>query len=147
MAQYFAFASTGMALLFYSLKLDAKTQDDASMHTGCPVLAGTKWSATKWCGTRAEDSGVSGTALALQPALQIDHAVHGWNRHPSTDRGMALDKAVLCTRSRYDIRLCILASRRIHTDPFHPEWLAAGGELCQPAVCVMNKFLILSSCG
>lgn len=52
----------GMALLFYSLSLDAKVQDSASMHTGCPVLSGTKWSATKW----------------------------------------------------------------IHTDPFHPEWLAAG---------------------
>jgi hypothetical protein len=39
-----------MSLLFYSLTLDAKSQDDASMHTGCPVLSGTKWSATKWCG-------------------------------------------------------------------------------------------------
>ena len=48
----------GMALLFYSLTPDAKTQDEASMHTGCPVLSGTKWSATKWCdaGLECQDS-------------------------------------------------------------------------------------------
>ncbi|CAM8921757.1 unnamed protein product [Rhodiola kirilowii] len=37
----------GDALLFWSMKPDA-TPDKASMHGGCPVIRGTKWSATKW---------------------------------------------------------------------------------------------------
>ena len=42
--------AAGDALLFYSLKPDGES-DVASMHTGCPVLAGTKWTATKWIHT------------------------------------------------------------------------------------------------
>lgn len=38
---------TGDALLFYNLKPDG-TQDVSSLHTGCPVLKGVKWTATKW---------------------------------------------------------------------------------------------------
>ncbi|CAM8899986.1 unnamed protein product [Rhodiola kirilowii] len=37
----------GDALLFWSMKPDA-TPDETSMHGGCPVIKGTKWSATKW---------------------------------------------------------------------------------------------------
>uniref|UniRef100_A0A7S0QZW0 procollagen-proline 4-dioxygenase n=1 Tax=Pyramimonas obovata TaxID=1411642 RepID=A0A7S0QZW0_9CHLO len=37
----------GDALLFYSLKTDGNT-DPASLHAGCPVIRGDKWSATKW---------------------------------------------------------------------------------------------------
>lgn len=37
----------GDALLFWSMKPDAKL-DPTSLHGGCPVIKGTKWSATKW---------------------------------------------------------------------------------------------------
>lgn len=37
----------GDALLFWSLKSDGNT-DPASLHAGCPVIKGAKWSATKW---------------------------------------------------------------------------------------------------
>eukprot|EP00897_Mesotaenium_endlicherianum_P002920 jgi/Mesen1/2656/ME000167S01803 len=37
----------GDALLFWSLKPDA-TADFFSLHSGCPVIEGEKWSATKW---------------------------------------------------------------------------------------------------
>lgn len=37
----------GDALLFYSMKPDG-TQDMTSLHGGCPVIKGDKWSATKW---------------------------------------------------------------------------------------------------
>lgn len=37
----------GDALLFFSLHPDAST-DDLSLHGGCPVEQGEKWSATKW---------------------------------------------------------------------------------------------------
>ncbi|MQM13920.1 hypothetical protein Taro_046845 [Colocasia esculenta] len=37
----------GDALLFFSLHPDA-TPDTSSLHAGCPVLEGEKWSATKW---------------------------------------------------------------------------------------------------
>lgn len=39
--------SAGDALFFYSLQPDA-AEDALSMHGGCPVLKGVKWSATKW---------------------------------------------------------------------------------------------------
>ena len=37
----------GDALLFFSLHPSA-IPDEASLHTGCPVIEGEKWSATKW---------------------------------------------------------------------------------------------------
>ncbi|KAG6483694.1 hypothetical protein ZIOFF_060346 [Zingiber officinale] len=37
----------GDALLFFSLHPDATT-DPLSLHAGCPVIEGEKWSATKW---------------------------------------------------------------------------------------------------
>lgn len=40
----------GDALLFFSLRPDGTT-DPASLHAGCPVLGGTKWTATKWIHT------------------------------------------------------------------------------------------------
>ena len=40
-----------MALLFYSQDL-AGSQDPASLHTGCPIIKGVKWTATKWIHTR-----------------------------------------------------------------------------------------------
>jgi prolyl 4-hydroxylase len=40
-------AKRGDAMLFWSLKPNGK-EDTASLHAGCPVIRGTKWSATKW---------------------------------------------------------------------------------------------------
>ena len=40
----------GDALLFFSLHLDG-TPDDASLHTGCPVLKGIKYTSTVWIHT------------------------------------------------------------------------------------------------
>eukprot|EP00850_Spirogloea_muscicola_P010844 SM000065S20193 [mRNA] locus=s65:212497:213824:- [translate_table: standard] len=37
----------GDALLFWSLRPDA-TLEPKSLHAGCPVIKGSKWSATKW---------------------------------------------------------------------------------------------------
>ncbi|KAK3142887.1 hypothetical protein QOZ80_4BG0353330 [Eleusine coracana subsp. coracana] len=37
----------GDAVLFWSMGLDGNT-DPNSIHSGCPVLKGEKWSATKW---------------------------------------------------------------------------------------------------
>ncbi|XP_059283495.1 probable prolyl 4-hydroxylase 10 [Lycium ferocissimum] len=37
----------GDALLFWSMKPDA-TPDPSSLHGGCPVIKGNKWSSTKW---------------------------------------------------------------------------------------------------
>eukprot|EP00242_Pyramimonas_sp_CCMP2087_P015611 CAMPEP_0198201620 /NCGR_PEP_ID=MMETSP1445-20131203/4555_1 /TAXON_ID=36898 /ORGANISM="Pyramimonas sp., Strain CCMP2087" /LENGTH=348 /DNA_ID=CAMNT_0043872109 /DNA_START=203 /DNA_END=1249 /DNA_ORIENTATION=- len=37
----------GDVLLFWSITLDGKI-DPASMHAGCPVIRGTKWTGTKW---------------------------------------------------------------------------------------------------
>lgn len=37
----------GDALLFFNLSPDA-SKDSLSLHAGCPVIKGEKWSATKW---------------------------------------------------------------------------------------------------
>jgi len=42
----------GDALLFFGLKLDGRHLEAFSSHTGCPVIKGTKWSATKWIHTQ-----------------------------------------------------------------------------------------------
>jgi len=44
----------GDALLFFSLDL-VQQLDTASLHAGCPVIRGTKWSATKWMHVGAFD--------------------------------------------------------------------------------------------
>ena len=51
MADLSASCCTGQALVFYSLFPDSKTQDQHSMHTGCPVLRGIKWTGTVWIHT------------------------------------------------------------------------------------------------
>lgn len=38
-------------MIFFSIDPDGKTQDQKSMHTGCPVLAGVKWTGTIWIHT------------------------------------------------------------------------------------------------
>uniref|UniRef100_A0A0D9Z0H0 procollagen-proline 4-dioxygenase n=1 Tax=Oryza glumipatula TaxID=40148 RepID=A0A0D9Z0H0_9ORYZ len=43
----------GDALLFWSMKPDA-TLDPLSLHGGCPVIKGNKWSSTKWMHTTEE---------------------------------------------------------------------------------------------
>eukprot|EP00877_Chromochloris_zofingiensis_P008230 jgi/Chrzof1/3660/Cz13g04040.t1 len=42
----------GDALLFFSIKPDGRTEDYHAMHTGCPVIKGVKWTATKWIHAR-----------------------------------------------------------------------------------------------
>ena len=41
--------AAGSAVAFWSLQTDGRL-DSGALHGGCPVLKGTKWSATKWCG-------------------------------------------------------------------------------------------------
>jgi len=38
----------GDALLFWSINPDGTTEDYHASHTGCPVISGVKWTATKW---------------------------------------------------------------------------------------------------
>jgi hypothetical protein len=42
----------GDAFMFWSVHPDGKREDSWSMHTGCPVLKGVKWTATKWIHSR-----------------------------------------------------------------------------------------------
>lgn len=52
----------GDALLFYSLKPDG-TSDSAALHTGCPVIRGTKWTGTVWIHTAPFRPGTLGDML------------------------------------------------------------------------------------
>ena len=44
----------GEAIIFYSLLSDGST-DRKSLHGGCPVIEGTKWSANKWIWQQSKD--------------------------------------------------------------------------------------------
>ncbi len=46
----------GDAILFFSLKPDGQ-MDEKSLHGGCPVIRGSKWSATKWMRVRKYRNG------------------------------------------------------------------------------------------
>ena len=48
-------ARKGDALLFWSLDIDSNV-DELSLHGGCPVIKGTKWSATKWMHLKSFDA-------------------------------------------------------------------------------------------
>ncbi|CAI5500090.1 unnamed protein product [Closterium sp. Naga37s-1] len=75
----------GDALLFFSLKPSAEP-DLASLHAGCPVLAGEKWSATKWIHVRSfeeEDEegvgnagGSSSSSHSHPPGACVDESEH-----------------------------------------------------------------------
>eukprot|EP01064_Diplonema_japonicum_P001360 TRINITY_DN1086_c5_g1_i1.p1 TRINITY_DN1086_c5_g1~~TRINITY_DN1086_c5_g1_i1.p1 ORF type:complete len:506 (+),score=63.86 TRINITY_DN1086_c5_g1_i1:29-1519(+) len=49
----------GAAVLFYDMKPD-KTQDEYSLHGGCPVIKGEKWAAPQWLHVKVRDEGASG---------------------------------------------------------------------------------------
>jgi len=54
----------GDVLFFWGVKPDGKTIDPNSMHAGCPVIRGTKWTATKWIHALEYNSGI------LKPKLK-----------------------------------------------------------------------------
>ncbi|KAF3783821.1 putative prolyl 4-hydroxylase 4 [Nymphaea thermarum] len=51
----------GDALLFFSLHPNA-VPDERSLHAGCPVIEGEKWSATKWIHVASFDKSVDGSS-------------------------------------------------------------------------------------
>lgn len=59
----------GDALMFWSIHPDGQREDSFSMHTGCPVLSGVKWTATKWIHPRPFRPATFGD---LQPYDRID---------------------------------------------------------------------------
>ncbi|GJP36053.1 hypothetical protein CLOM_g20587 [Closterium sp. NIES-68] len=70
----------GDALLFFSLKPSAEP-DLASLHAGCPVISGEKWSATKWIHVRSfegEDGDEDGSASVPShpPGVCADEIEH-----------------------------------------------------------------------
>lgn len=102
--------ATGDALLFFNLDA-AGRPDPHSMHAGCPVLAGVKWTATKWihaapfrpewlsspkplaeaqrpeecADTNAHCQGWARTGAAYRPLVLYSHwhgfPGHAWERH------------------------------------------------------------------
>lgn len=64
----------GDALLFYSLRPDG-THDPASLHTGCPVVRGVKWTATKWIHTEQFRPGQLGEVLLKDPPPRPEDCV------------------------------------------------------------------------
>ncbi|KAL6755211.1 hypothetical protein V8C86DRAFT_2682598 [Haematococcus lacustris] len=68
----------GDALLFYSIRVDG-THETLSLHTGCPVIKGHKWTATVW--------------VHSQP---FRPATYGAPRSPLPDPGLCQDTNIRC---------------------------------------------------
>ncbi|GBF89628.1 hypothetical protein Rsub_02346 [Raphidocelis subcapitata] len=68
----------GDALLFWSVQPDGTTEDPASLHAGCPVLAGVKWVATIWIRARPfkPDAFEAAEEDPPDPGLCIDASPH-----------------------------------------------------------------------
>ena len=68
----------GSALLFYSTNVDG-THDPVSMHAGCPVIKGAKWTATIWIHSRPfrpkTFKAPEGTETNFDPGLCQDSSV------------------------------------------------------------------------
>jgi hypothetical protein len=62
----------GDALLFWGVQLDGVTLDKASMHAGCPVLKGTKYTATKWIHAEVSSLGDAESSLGHAESLLGD---------------------------------------------------------------------------
>lgn len=59
-----AHARKGNAIMFWDAKVGSMRQDKWSMHTGCPVLKGEKWTAVKWIHAKPFGSGYPERPLA-----------------------------------------------------------------------------------
>jgi len=70
----------GDALMFWSIHPNGKSEDPLSMHTGCPVLKGIKWTATKWI-----------HAKPFRPTT------YGKLENPDPDPGLCKDAEERCT--------------------------------------------------
>jgi hypothetical protein len=65
----------GDAFMFWSVHPDGTKQDSYSMHTGCPVLKGVKWTATKWIHGRPFRGGRASHVLpCLTPSFTAFYA-------------------------------------------------------------------------
>jgi hypothetical protein len=107
--------AAGRALIFYDIQPDGKTQDAHSMHTGCPVIKGVKW-------TGAATGGQAGT-------MQYLHVLS----HPH----------MLFSASRSTLKSAVTLSTGtvwIHTAPFRPETLTLGAEW-PPVWCSLHAHL------
>eukprot|EP00270_Netrium_digitus_P011014 TRINITY_DN3468_c0_g1_i1.p1 TRINITY_DN3468_c0_g1~~TRINITY_DN3468_c0_g1_i1.p1 ORF type:complete len:325 (+),score=62.34 TRINITY_DN3468_c0_g1_i1:88-1062(+) len=62
----------GDALLFFSMKPDA-TPDPSSLHAGCPVIEGEKWSATKWIHEDAFDLPPRDPSVCVDENMECAH--------------------------------------------------------------------------
>lgn len=56
--------------MFWSMHPDSKREDSYSMHTGCPVLKGVKWTATKWIHSRPFRRKHQDCSTICRPSIQ-----------------------------------------------------------------------------
>lgn len=79
-------------MLFYSLKPDG-SMDGASLHTGCPVIRGVKWTATKWIHTlpfRPETMGAEAPEAMIYPEECKDamHECPDWAKSGECEKNL-----------------------------------------------------------
>ena len=67
----------GDGLLFFSITPEGEI-DQKSMHAGCPVVKGTKWTATKWIHARPYHYRIPGPKPAREGCENKDERCKGW---------------------------------------------------------------------
>ncbi|KAG2493976.1 hypothetical protein HYH03_007903 [Edaphochlamys debaryana] len=60
----------GDALLFWSINPDGQSEDFHASHTGCPVISGVKWTATKWIHAKPFRAGEMAPGRRHEPYLR-----------------------------------------------------------------------------
>lgn len=68
---------TGDAILFWSMSTEG-VEDHSAMHASCPVLAGEKWTATKWLHTTRFQLGEAGEKNSCSD--KAEDVCAGWAR-------------------------------------------------------------------
>lgn len=115
----------GDGLLFFSIRPDG-THEPASMHTGCPVIRGQKWTATvvsAWRAAAAAAAVGCGSAeptRSLPPAVgsgRVRQRVCGWAGGRRADApGRAVASCVLLCLPL----VAVPPSQWVHSQPFRP---------------------------
>lgn len=100
-----------MALLFYSLDLDGGS-DQASLHTGCPIIEGVKWTATKWIHTSPFRPESLGQDIEVSLRLTVSY-------------GTGFAYLIIWAIMYLPLEMCLCSDYSRSCLLFHPAWASA----------------------
>jgi prolyl 4-hydroxylase len=99
-------AIKGNAIIFFSLNPDG-TEDITSTHGSCPILAGEKWSATKWVHVSAFNKGTASSHTKASGACRDeDERCQEWASHGEVRERKCMDEISFISISPVCTTMC-----------------------------------------